>query len=98
MKDFFEKNKVPVAIIIAAFIIVGSIWLSRRPISQQQPKQAEPLQPPAKRIDYTEAPNHVGEYACVVGRVDHVNRPRETTFLNFCPDYKTCRRYINRFD
>jgi len=90
MKDFFEKNKVPVAIIIAAFIIGGAIWLSRRPISQQQPKQAEPLQPAAKRIDYTEAPNHVGEYACVVGRVDHVNRPRETTFLNFCPDYKTC--------
>jgi len=98
MRDFFEKNKVPLSIIIAAFIIGGAIWLTRRPqgesdrrpTSQQQPEQAEPLQQAAKRIDYTEAPNHVGEYVCVVGKVDHVSRPKETTFLNFCPDYKTC--------
>jgi len=93
MRDFFEKNKVPLSIIIAAIIIGGVILLSRRPASirpRQQPEQAEMSQQAAKRIDYTEAPNHVGEYICVVGRVDHVNRPRETTFLNFCPDYKTC--------
>ncbi len=93
MKDFFEKNKVPLSIIVAGFIIGGAIWWSRRPASirpQQQPKQAEPSQQVAKRINYIEAPDHVGEYVCVVGRVDHVNRPRETTFLNFCPNYKTC--------
>jgi micrococcal nuclease len=90
MKDFFEKNKVPVTIIVAAFIIAASIWLSKRPAPQQPPKTVEPSQQAAIRIDYTEAPNHVGEYACVVGRVDHVNRPKKTTFLNFCPDYKTC--------
>jgi len=98
MKDFFEKNKVPLSIIVAAFVIGGAIWLSRRPqgesnrrqTSQQQPEQAEPSQQAVKRIDYTEAPDHVGEYACVVGRIDHVNRPRETTFLNFCTDYKNC--------
>jgi micrococcal nuclease len=101
MKNFFEKNKIPVTIIVATFLIAASIWLSkrqapvspqsesdRRPISQQLPKQAEPLQQAAIRIDYTEAPNHIGEYACVVGRVDHVNTPKETTFLNFGPDYK----------
>ncbi len=92
---FFEKNKIPIAIILAAFIVAGSIWLSNRPLRrtptpQQPPKSAEPLQRPAKRIPYTEAPNHVGEYACVVGKVDHVRTPKETTFLNFCPDYKTC--------
>lgn len=90
MKDFFEKNKVPVAIIFAALIIAGSIWLSKRPAPQQPPKTTEPSQDAAKRIDYTEAPNHIGEYACVVGRVDHVSKPKETTFLNFCPNYKTC--------
>jgi micrococcal nuclease len=113
MKDFFEKNKIPAAIVIAAFIIAGSIWLSNRPAStrpqspsdrkltpqqlprtteplQQPPRTAEPPQQPAIRISYTEAPEHVGEYACVVGRVDHVNTPKKTTFLNFCPDYKTC--------
>jgi hypothetical protein len=29
MKDFFEKNKVPLTIIVAAFLIATSIWLSR---------------------------------------------------------------------
>jgi endonuclease YncB( thermonuclease family) len=103
MKDFFEKNKVPLSIIVAGFLIAGAIWLSNRPIPlrpqvqndrpftpQQPPKMVEPPQQPAIRIDYTEAPNHVGEYACVTGKIDHVNRPKETTFLNFCPDYKTC--------
>jgi micrococcal nuclease len=90
MKNFFEKNKIPITIIVAAFLIAASIWLSKRPAPQQPPKTLEPPQRPATRIDYTEAPNHVGEYTCVVGRIDHVNRPKETTFLNFCPDYKTC--------
>jgi micrococcal nuclease len=114
MKDFFEKNKIPAAIVIAAFIIAGSIWLSNRPAStrpqspsdrkltpqqlprtteppQQPPRTAEPPQQPAIRISYTEAPEHVGEYACVAGRVDHVyTSQRGTIFINFCPDYKTC--------
>jgi len=82
MKDFFEKNKVPVTIIVAAFTIAGSIWLS---------KTALPSQQSVKRIDYTEAPNHVGEYACVSGKIDHVYTSQKgTIFLNFCPDYKTC--------
>jgi micrococcal nuclease len=103
MKDFFEKNKIPVTIIIAAFLIAASIWLSkrpasispqgendRRPTSQQLPKQAKPLQPATIRINYTEAPNHVGEYACVSGKIDHVNISQKgTIFLNFRPDYKT---------
>jgi len=103
MKDFFEKNKIPIAIIVAAFIIAGSIWLSNKSAStrpqsgsdrgltpQQLPRTPEPIQQPVIRISYTEAPNHVGEYACVSGKVDHVNTPKETTFLNFGPDYKTC--------
>ncbi|MFH1616404.1 MAG: hypothetical protein ABIG61_15125 [Planctomycetota bacterium] len=104
MKDFFEKNNIPIAIIVAAFIIAGSMWLSNRPASirpqsgsdrkltpQQRPRTAEPLQEPAIRINYTEAPQHVGEYACVAGRVDHVfTSQKGNIFINFCSDYKTC--------
>ncbi len=105
MKDFFEKNKIPISIIIAAFIIAGSIWLSNRPVSirpqnpsdrkltpQQLPRTTEPLQQPTTiRISYTEAPEHVGEYACVAGKVDHVYTSQKgTIFINFCSDYKTC--------
>ena len=104
MKDFFEKNKVPLTIIIAAFLIAGSIWLSKRPApvspqsesdripaSQQLPKTVEPLQQSAAHIDYTESPNHIGEYACVSGKVDHVYTSKKgNIFINFCSDYKTC--------
>jgi micrococcal nuclease len=113
MKDFFEKNKVPLTIIVAAFLIAASIWLSKRPapVSPQNvidrqpaplqlpktseppqlPKTTEPLQHPTARIDYTEAPNHIGEYACVSGKIDHVYTSQKgTIFLNFCPDYKIC--------
>jgi DNA/RNA endonuclease YhcR with UshA esterase domain len=104
MKDFFEKNKIPIVLIVAAFLIAASIWFSkkpasispqiendRRPISQQLPKTSEPLQRSAKCIDYTEAPNHIGEYACVSGKIDHVYASKkDSIFLNFCPDYKTC--------
>jgi micrococcal nuclease len=91
MKDFFEKNKVPLIIIVAAFLIAASIWLSKRPALLQLAKTAPPSQQSAKSIDYTEAPNHVGEYACVSGKIDHVYTSRKgTVFLNFCPDYKTC--------
>jgi micrococcal nuclease len=99
MKDFFEKNKIPITIIIAAFIIAGSIWLSNRsssirpqsPSDRKPTPQAERIQQPSIRISYTEATEHVGEYACVAGRVDHVYTSQKgTIFINFCPDYKTC--------
>ena len=90
MKNFFEKNKVPVTIIVAAFLITASVWLSKRPAPLQLAKTAPP-QYPAKRIDYTEAPNYVGEYVCVSGKIDHVYTSKKgTIFLNFCTDYKTC--------
>jgi len=40
MKNFFEKNKVPVAIIVAAFLIAASIWLSKRPAPRSGPFKA----------------------------------------------------------
>jgi len=102
-KDFFEKNKIPIAIIIAGLIIGGSILLSKRSTSSvlpsrndrtftpQTPKVKESVQQPTKHINYTEAPNHVGEYACVEGKVDHVfTSQKGNTFINFCADYKTC--------
>lgn len=89
MKDFLAKNKISIAIIIAAFIIAGSIWLSNIAASTTL-RRTPTLQQPAKRISYTEAPNHVGEYVCVAGKVDNVRTPKETTFLNFCPNYRTC--------
>ena len=43
-------------------------------------------------IDYSEADNFVGEYKTVKGKVDNLyySKSSDTTFINFCPDYKTC--------
>lgn len=42
-------------------------------------------------IDYTEAINHVGEYASVRGKlVDAYTSKTGTVFLDFCASYKTC--------
>lgn len=102
MKDFVRKNRVPLSIIAAAFIIAASILLSNRPVSvrqgqstveqiPRQPKTAKPVQKPAVHIDYTQAPDHIGEYAAVTGRVDHIYKSQKgTIFINFCSDYKTC--------
>jgi hypothetical protein len=42
-------------------------------------------------ISYSKAKDHVGEYASVVGTVVRVYTSNtNTTFINFCEDYKTC--------
>jgi endonuclease YncB( thermonuclease family) len=94
MSNFFEKNKVPISIVIAGFLIAGAMWLSKRPVPVSQPGQSartSTSQKPSVQINYTEAANHVGEFACVSGEIDHVyTSGKGTVFLNFCPDYKTC--------
>ncbi len=45
----------------------------------------------AKCIPFTDAPKHLGESACVAGKVLNIGESRAgSLFLNFCEDYKTC--------
>jgi len=42
-------------------------------------------------IDYTEAPQHIGDIKCVTGTVVGVHETQSGTwFLNFCQDYRKC--------
>jgi DNA/RNA endonuclease YhcR with UshA esterase domain len=100
MDQLLEKNKIPLAIIIAAFVIAASIWLSKRPpsaapqiaqTSQQSSKPAQPPQSSLPRISFSQAPDYIGKSVCVTGKVDRVYTSQKgTVFINFCPDYKTC--------
>lgn len=106
MKEFFEKNKIFFAIIIAAFIIGGFIYLSKpttitpsttgeitvpQTTEGQRRETEEPSPPTSQCIDFKNAGNYVGEYKCITGRVDNVfTSAKGNTFLNFCPDYRTC--------
>ena len=45
----------------------------------------------AECIPIQRAAQHIGDSACVAGRVFQVSEgPSGTTFLNFCADYRTC--------
>lgn len=42
-------------------------------------------------VDFRDAGSHLGEAACISGRVLRVFTSRAgNTFLDFCPDYRTC--------
>ncbi len=104
MNDFFEKNKTFIGIIIGALIIGGFIYLSNSPSkSQLQNNQtfnpdsvpsissSNNQQPTGSVIDYTDASKYIGEYKTVKGRIDNVFiSSKNNSFLNFCPNYKTC--------
>lgn len=45
----------------------------------------------AQVYNYTEAPQHIGEYAAVKGKIVQVFMSNKgTIFFDFCRDYKTC--------
>jgi len=45
----------------------------------------------AECLDYTQAARHIGDDACITGKVVAVNRSDSGTFfVNFCRDYRTC--------
>ena len=95
MKNFHDKNKVPLAIIAAALIIAAAILVSRRPPSAALPPDNEnrqtPQPSPSTRINFTQAPENIGKVVCVTGKVDHVyTSDKGTVFINFCSDYKNC--------
>lgn len=106
MKKFFENNKVFVAIIIAAFIIGGFIYLSKPSSSTTSTQKGATLLPTAEKsekgakessfpisscINLKESGNYVGEYKCVEGKVVNVYISKKgTIFFDFCRNYKTC--------
>ena len=45
----------------------------------------------AECLPIQRAPQRIGDSVCIAGRVFEVKEgPSGTTFLNFCPDYRTC--------
>jgi DNA/RNA endonuclease YhcR with UshA esterase domain len=103
MKEFFEKNKTFIGIIIAAFIIGGFIYLSKTnptttpltenilsPLAREEENQ-ETKEIFSTCIDFKKAGDYVGEYKCVTGKVENVYISKKgNIFFNFCQNYKTC--------
>jgi hypothetical protein len=90
------KNK---KIIIYAFVVIIIFALayflgSRNKNSTQMvypSKTVSSPKPSGNTYDYTEAKNHEGEFANVTGPVVQVYTSKSnTTFFDFCSDYKNC--------
>lgn len=99
MKQFLSQNKIFLAIIVAAFIIGGFVYISRpHPNVSTSTTTIPPtitsittISSPNNCINFQDADNYIGEYKCVIGKVDNVFiSSTNTTFLNFCPNYQTC--------
>jgi hypothetical protein len=90
------KNK---KIIIYAFVVIiifaFAYFLGSRNKNSTQmvypSKTVSSPKPSGNTYDYTEAKNHEGEFANVTGPVVQVYTSKSnTTFFDFCSDYKNC--------
>jgi len=101
MKEFFEKNKIFIAIIIAGFIIGGSIYLSKLnpPTASSSTSAGNSTASlitgaggDSGCVDFKEARKFIGKNKCITGKVDNVYiSSGENIFINFCPDYVGCQ-------
>jgi hypothetical protein len=105
-KDFFKKNIawviVAILLVVIAYLFFGKSYRSSdnevvapNVVSNNQSEALATntgnQNGEAKEYSYTEAPNHIGEYAKVTGNVAEVFTSKtNTTFLDFCQSYKTC--------
>lgn len=93
-----QNNKNFFAIIVAgAFIGLGIFLSSFINAPQSQLAQVDELVKTEQEdfnsecINYADVENHVGEDACVVGKIDRVYISKSgTVFFDYCKDYKTC--------
>jgi uncharacterized protein (UPF0333 family) len=102
MEKFYKENKIFIAIILAALIIGGFIYLSSRKSTGATTAMSAKATEAKKTsggvipttldcIDFKDAESHIGEIWCVSGVVDNISiSTKGNIFLNFCPDYKTC--------
>lgn len=93
MDNLPDKKKVAWIFIVFIFIFAAIIWFQGRLSSSHSQKQQsfEPVRPARLRIDFTQAWKHVGEYACVTGKVDNVYTSQTgIVFINYSADSNFC--------
>ena len=94
MNDFTEKNKTFFAIVISGIVVAGLFYhfLSKpAPPKTSSASAPQNLNLETSCLNFSEAPNYIGETKCVSGKVDNVFiSEKGNIFLNFCSNYKTC--------
>jgi len=89
-----RKQIVVIAIVLVAFgmgVLVGKRTGRPRTGGVRIGSGASAGEMKAGCVDFREARAHTGETACISGRVVRVFTSRASnTFLDFCPDYRTC--------
>lgn len=95
----FNKQNYWSAVVVVVIVVVGAYYLG---VSNKLSQEATPNLSASGQgsqsnnsvpntYDYTEAPNHVGEYARVRGTVVQVYQSNKgTTFFDYCTNYRGC--------
>jgi DNA/RNA endonuclease YhcR with UshA esterase domain len=94
-KSFFLASIVIAVAIIVGFYVHGVAQRGGSAPPAPAPSDSAPSPVRAssgKRevIDFRDAPKYIDQEVTVRGRVVRVNKPKETTFINFCIDYRSC--------
>lgn len=92
----FNKPNYWSAIIVVVIAVVGTYYLSASnklsQVATQNHTNNFAQNASANTYDYTEAPNHIGEYASVRGTVVQVYKSnKNTTFFDYCANYRGCQ-------
>lgn len=94
-KSFFLASIIIAIAIIVGFYVHGVAQRGGSAPTAPAPSTSTPsARPPSSGrlqvIDFRDAPKYIGQEVTVRGKVVKVSKPRETTFINFCIDYRNC--------
>lgn len=95
-KGFNKQNLIGIVIVVV-LVALGAYWFgSKHSTAPIQPSTSNTTTQPSTQssdqvIDYTEAPNHLGQNIAVRGRIVKVaSSNKGTIFLDYCSNYKGC--------
>lgn len=86
-----RKQILLVALIVLLASTLSAVVAYRRALRSVPQGQVTAPRGPAGCVDFRDVAPHVGETGCVTGRVLRTYTSRAGhTFLDFCPDYRSC--------
>lgn len=81
------------SILLVVFVIFLFVAFENHNVSNPPPSTPPTTPPQISSIDYTQAPNFVGQIENVKGEVISVTSRSGATFLDYCENYITCPFY-----
>jgi hypothetical protein len=88
-----RRQTIMIVVLVLVASTLSALTAYRLALRRATPRGTGPAVPTGDKgcIDFHQAGSHIGEEACVSGRILRVFVSRASnTFLDFCPDYRDC--------